>query len=102
MYQPLDGPSLQTTLSSVGTVTVVEAKVGATALAERKVVTLQGDGKFLVYFGDDSGAPSAATVTSDGITVFKDQVSSFEATGKQPLYVLAVSGTVNIKIVERA
>jgi len=102
MLQPLDGPSAQGTLSSVGTVTVVEAKVGGSPLEERKVVTLQGDAKFYVYFGDGSSTPSAATVTSDGITVFKDQVTSFEASASQPLFVLALSGTVDIKIIERA
>ena len=102
MLQPLDGPSSQSTLSSVGTATVVEAKVGGSALAERKVVTLQGDGKFYVYFGDGSTTPNAATVIADGVTVFKDQITSFEASESQPLFVLAVTGTVNIKIIERA
>lgn len=102
MIQPLDGPASQATLSSVGTVTVVEAKAGGSALVERKVVTLQGDGKFYAYFGDGSTTPSAATVAADGLTVFKDQVMSFEASHQQPLFVLAFTGTVNIKVVERA
>jgi hypothetical protein len=102
MFKPLDGPSIQSTLASVGTVTVVEVKVGSSSLAERQAVTLQGDGKFYVYFGDGSTTPSAATVTSDGILVFKDQVMTFEAGEKQQLFVLSQSGTVNIKIVERA
>ena len=103
MLQPLDGPSTQGTLSSVGTVTVVEAIVGGSAFPERKVVTLQGVGRFYVYFGDLTvGAPSAATVSSDGFLVFKNAQVTYEATNQQPIYVLAVTGTVDIKIAERA
>ena len=102
MLSPLDGPASQGTLSSVGTVTVVEAKVGVSALAERKVVTFQGDDKFYVYFGDGASTPSAATVAANGFTAFKNALVTFEASNQQPLYVLSVTGTVNIKIVERA
>lgn len=103
MLFPLDGPSIQGVLSAVDTVTPVEVKVGASPFEERKVVTLQGDDKFYVYFGDeDASAPNAATVTAQGFTVFKNQLTSFEAKYTQPIYVLALSGTVNIRIVERA
>lgn len=103
MLQPLDGPAAQGLLSSVGTSTPVEVKVGASALTDRKLVTLQGDGKFYVYFGDDSAsAPSAADVENNGFLQFKDQVQSYEAGDRQPIYVLADSGTVDIRIAERA
>lgn len=103
MLQPLDGPSLQGKLTSVGTGAVVEVKVGANAFEERKIVTMQGDGRFYLYFGDlDAGAPSAATVSDNGQIVFRNQLISIEATCDQPLYVLAVSGTVDIRIAERA
>lgn len=100
-FLPLDGPSAQTTLT-VDTTTVQEAIAGGSPLAERKVVTVQGDGRFYVYFGDGTGAPSAATVSSDGIRLFSNQVSSFEATNQQAIYLLAVSGTVDVKVIERA
>jgi hypothetical protein len=102
MIQPLDGPSSQGTLSSVGTTTVVEAKVGVSPLEERKVITLQGDSRYYIYFGDGTGTPTAGTVTSNGFLAFKDAMVSLEASDSQSVYVLAVSGTVNIKIAERA
>lgn len=103
MLQPLDGPSLQTTLT-VNTSTVQEAKVGGSALSYRKVVTLQPtSGKIYVYFGDDtSSAPNAATVIADGLVIYKNAKESFEAGQKQPVYILAESGSVTVKVVERA
>lgn len=103
MLQPLDGPAAQTTLT-VNTSTVQEAKVGASALSRRGVVTIQPvDGKIYVYFGDDTAsAPNAATVIAEGLVVFKNAKESYEAGSQQPIYILAVSGTVDVKVVERA
>jgi len=103
MLQPLDGPAAQTTLSANTTV-VQEIKVGGSPLSARKVITVQPtSGRVYVYFGDDTAsAPSAGTVSSNGIVVFKNAKETFEAGEKQPVYVLAVSGTVSVKIVERA
>jgi hypothetical protein len=101
--QPLDGPSLQGKLTGVGTVTPVEIFVTGQAFEDRKVVTMQGDGRFYLYFGDmDTGAPSAVNVSDNGQIVFKNQLITIEATCDQPLYVLAVAGTVDIRIAERA
>lgn len=101
MYQPLDGPSAQIKLTSVGTVTVVEVKAGASPLVDRRVVTIQPNGKIKVYFGDGT-TPSAATVAANGFDHFKDAKETYEAGEKQKVYILAVSGTVNVIIVERA
>lgn len=101
MIQPLDGPSAQTTLS-VTSSTVQEAKVGGSALTERKVITLQGDQKFYVYFGDGSSTPSAGTVSANGIEIAKSAIATFEASDRQPIFVLAESTTVNLKVAERA
>ena len=90
MLQPLDGPSVQDTLAV--TTTEVEAKVGASPFEERKVVTLQADGKLLVTF--ESGQP--------GFTLAKNGIYTFEAAYSQPVYIKAVSGTVNVVIAERA
>lgn len=100
--QPLDGPSLQTTLSGVNTSVVTEVKVGSDPFDERKVVSMQGDSKFYVYFGDGDTIPSSGDISTDGITVFKNQFVTFEASCQQRIYVLAVTGTVDIKIIERA
>ena len=81
MFQPLDGPSEQTSLS-VGT-TQVEAKVGTTALEERKVLTIQPlDGRVRVLFKSGLSATS-------GFLIYKRQI-------------VRESGTTNVIIVERA
>ena len=103
MLQPLDGPSLQGKLTGVGTGAVVEVFVTGAAFEERKVVTMQGDGRFYLYFGDlDAGAPSVSDVSDNGQIVFRNQMITVEASCDQPLYVLAVTGTVDIRIAERA
>jgi hypothetical protein len=101
MILPLDGPSAHATLS-VNATTVQEVKAGASALEERKVITIQPANKIYIYFGDGISAPSSATVIANGMTLFKDALMSFEATYMQPVYILSVSGTVSVKIAERA
>lgn len=102
MIDALDGPSKQGLLASVGTVTPIEVRVGASAFSDRKVVTLQGNNKFYVYFADEGETPSAATITANGFIQFKDQKESYEAGERQKVFVLSASGTVNIRIAERA
>ena len=102
MFQALDGPSAQDTIS-VGTGTVVEVKVGASPLEERKVVTIQPkDGKIYVYFGDGVSTPSIGTMAADGFIQVKSSLRSYEAAKSQAVFILAVSGTVNVTIAERA
>lgn len=99
---PLDGPATQDTIS-VNSSTVQEAKVGGSAFEDRKVVTLQPvDGKIYVYFGDGVSTPSSATVIADGFIQYKNEKCSYEATHRQAIFILSVSGTVNVKIAERA
>lgn len=101
MLEALDGPSKQGKLSGVTTSTPVEAKVGASSFEGRKVVTLQGNGKFYVYFADEGVVPNAATVSADGFLQFKDAKETYEAGPLQIVYVLAVAGTVDIVVAER-
>lgn len=101
MFQPLDGPSAQTKLTSVGTATPVEVKVGAAALTDRAVITMQPDGNMKVYFSDGT-TPSAATVLADGLDHYKKAKESYEAGEKQKVFVLAATGTINVIVVERA
>lgn len=92
MYLPLDGPGLHSSLS-VST-SAVEAKVGASRLEERQVVTIQPiDGD--VYFGYSSGVTS-----STGTKIYQGQVYPVEATDKLAVYVIAASGTVDTRITE--
>jgi len=102
MLEPLDGPSKQFKLSSVGTSTPVEVYASVSAFSERKVVTLQADGRFYIYFADEDETPNAATVEANGFIQYKNAKESYEAAGSQALFVLAVSGTVDIRGVERA
>lgn len=98
----MDGPSAQDVVS-VGTVTIVEAKAGAAPLVERKIVTLQPlNGKIYLYFGDETSVPSAAIVASDGLVLFKNAKESYEASASQKVYMLSVTGTTNVVVVERS
>ena len=100
---PLDGPSAQLTLS-VNTVTVQEAKVGASPLSERKAVTIQPlNGKVYIYFGDDSGStPLAAIVSANGMVIYKNGKETYEASASQRIYLLSTSGTTSVVVVERS
>jgi hypothetical protein len=101
MFQPLDGPSLQIKIISVGTVTPVEAKVGSQPLTDRQVITIQPTGNIKVYFGGDS-VPLAGTVMANGFDHFKNTKETYEAGEKQKVYILSASGTVDVVVAERA
>ena len=101
MFEALDGPSAQLKVS-LDTVTVKEVKVGALALDDRKVITLQPTGKIKVYFGSGGAAPLAAVVAANGLDHFKDAKETYEAGDKQKVYILSAVGTVDVIIVERA
>lgn len=91
MLLPLDGPSVQAQIS-VST-SEVELRVGSSALAERKVITIQPvNGNIRVIF--ESGKP--------GFYAFRGGIYSFEASASQPVYARTDSGTVNVIIAERA
>ena len=102
MLQPLDGPSTQGVLSiTAAAVTLV--KVGGSPLVERKVISLQPDGKIRVYFGDGVTVPSAATVLSDGFTHPKSVLRSYEAGPQQTVYIVSDTGAgVDVATAERA
>ena len=102
MLQPLDGPSKQYTLS-ITTATAVEIKDGANpVLEERKVITLQGDGRFYVYFADEDQTPNAATVAADGFLQYRNAKETYEASSTQAVFIVAASGTVDVKVAERS
>ena len=101
MLQPLDGPAVQGNLS-VGVGAVVEVKVGASPLEDRKVVTLQPDDKVYVYFAQQLETPTIGDVSSKGFIHYKNSKETYEAADSQAIYLLSVSGTINVKIAERA
>lgn len=101
MFQPLDGPSLQDVVN-VSSVTVFRVKVGVSEFDGREVVTIQPiDGKIWVMFGDDSTTPSAADVKNKGFEHPKKSLRSYEAGSKQPIFIVADTGTVNVRFAER-
>ena len=102
MLEALDGPSKQFILNNVDNTTPVKIQADVSVFEERKVITLQGNGKFYVYFSDENEVPSAATVSTSGFIQYKNSKESYEASGSQAVYVLAVSGDVDIRAAERA
>jgi hypothetical protein len=102
MLQPLDGPSVQSKLTSVGTSTPVEAKAGASPLTDRQVVSMQPSGNMKVYFANDGETPSAATVLANGFDHYKNTKETYEAGPKQKIFVLAAAGTIDVVVAERA
>lgn len=101
MLQPLDGPAKQDTIT-VDTVTPVEVKVGTEAFDERKVVTLQPEGRIRVFFADEDSTPTQADVANKGFKQGKNTIRSYEASCTQKVYVLAESGSFDVIIAERA
>lgn len=101
MLQPLDGPSKQFS-TTVNTTVVQELKKDTEPLPERKVITVQADGKIYIYFGDEDIEPNAATVAADGFIHFKNGKESYEASSTQKVYVLSASGDVDIRAAERS
>lgn len=98
----LDGPATQDKITVSNSV-LTELKVNASALTDRKVITVQPlGGKLKIYFGDGISAPSIATVDSDGFIHFKWQMHDYEAAASQPIYLLSDSGTIEVIISERA
>jgi hypothetical protein len=100
MFEPLDGPSVHGTLT-VGTGTVVEARVGAAPFTDRKVLTMQPSNRVYVFFGSGT-IPSVSDVMNYGFVQFKDALHSYEVGERQSVYLLSVSGTITVRIAERA
>lgn len=91
-FIPLNGPGVNGALSVTSTAS--EVKVGSSRLEDRSIVTIQpltAD----VWYGYDNGVTS-----STGTKIFKGQVFPLEATSSLPVYVVAESGTVDVRITE--
>jgi len=93
MFIPINGPGDQTNLS-VST-SPQEVKVGASRLDQRTVITIQPlDGD--IYFGYNSGTLTSST----GTKIFQGQYFPLEAADSLAVYVVAASGTVDVRITE--
>ena len=80
---------------SVGT-TATELKVGATALIDRKFITVQpkGTGMFFGY--------SNAVTTATGTELFKNQTLIIPVGGNVSVWLIATAGTIDVRIGELA
>ena len=102
MFLPLDGPAAQAKVAVTAT-TVIEAKAGGSTFDERKVISIQPiGGNLYMYLGDGSGTPSTSTVQNNGFTLFQNGIYTYEASERQKLYILSVTGSINAVISERA
>lgn len=79
---------------TVGT-SAVEVKVGASALTNRKLVTLHNNSNATFYWGYTSGV-----TTSTGTPIFKDQVMFWAAKSSAPIYVITGSAGKNGRVTE--
>lgn len=102
MLLPLDGPSRQFQITA-NTTTPQELKATATVLEERKVITIQAiDGNCWIYFADEGETVTAGNVSTKGFLHFSKGKESYEASEFQRVFVLAVTGTVDVRGAERA
>jgi hypothetical protein len=97
----LDGPTLQSQ-QSVSDSTVFRVKVGADEFKDRDVVTIfPVDGDIWVFFGDNINVPSATDVKNTGFPQPQGSLRTYEASGSQEIYIVADSGTVDVRYAER-
>lgn len=79
------------------TTTAIEAKVGASNLANRKNLTLYNNGGATIYFG------YANTVTtSTGTPLFKEQTVSFAIGPNLSVWLIASGGSRDVRVTENA
>jgi hypothetical protein len=91
MLVPLNGPAVY---GAISVSTATEVKVGGSRLSERAVVTIQPlDGD--VYLGYDNSVS-----TSNGTLIHEGQVYALEATDQLPVWIIAATGTVDVRITE--
>lgn len=75
----------------------IEAKVGVSALSNRKNLTVHNNGSGIIYWGYSSGV-----TTSNGTPIFKDQFVSWDIGPNTSVYLIASSGGHNVRITENA
>lgn len=101
MYIRLDGPSKQGQ-QNVTSAAVFRVKLGTTEFSDREVVTIYPiDGKIWVFFADEGVVPTASDVKSKGFPQPKNSMRTYEATYTQLIYIIADTGTVDVRYAER-
>lgn len=81
---------------TVGT-SAVEVKVGGSALANRKLVTLSNNSAATIYWGYTSGV-----TTTTGTPLLKGQERGWECGPGTSIWVIAGTASLNTRITERA
>lgn len=79
---------------TVGT-TAVEAKVGASILTGRQILTVQHQGNQRLYWGFTS-----AVTTSTGTEIFKNQLVTFDVEAPVRIWLISDSAGQNVRITE--
>lgn len=77
--------------------TAVEVKVGVSRLANRKSLTAHNNSSATLYWGYTSGVTVA-----NGTPLFKDQFISWDVGEDQPIFMIAGSGSNNVRVTEGA
>lgn len=75
----------------------IEAKVGGSALSNRKNITVHNNGSSTIYWGYSNGV-----TISNGTPVFKDQFVSWDVGPSTSIYLIAASGSHNVRVTENA
>jgi hypothetical protein len=91
----ITGAGVQGALS-VGT-SAVEAKVGGSALANRKLLTIFNNSNSTIYFGRTSGV-----TTSNGTAIFKQQMITMQFDSTAAIYLIAGTAGNDVRITESA
>jgi hypothetical protein len=79
---------------TVGT-SAVEAKVGASALTNRKLLTIFNNSGSTIYWGR-----TTSVTTSIGTPVYEKQFFTFDFSSDAPVYLIAGSAGNNVRITE--
>jgi hypothetical protein len=79
---------------TVGT-TAVEAKVGSSALTNRKLLTVFNNAGATIYWGRTSGV-----TTSTGTPIYEKQFFTFDFAADAPVYLIAGTAGNNVRITE--
>jgi hypothetical protein len=79
---------------TVGT-SAVEAKVGGSALTDRKLLTIFNNSGTTIYWGRTSGV-----TTSSGTPIYEKQFFTFDFAADAPVYLIAGTAGNNVRITE--
>jgi hypothetical protein len=76
-------------------ITPIEVKVGVSPLEGRKVVTVFNNSNRTIYWGYTSGVTALT-----GTPIERDQLAVFEVGDSLPIYLVASTGSNNVRITE--